>query len=405
MTDKKVYDFDTMPERRGSGSVKWDLADQLFGGRDLLPLWVADMDFASPQPVVDALAERARHGVFGYSACTEPYYAAVAGWMESRHGLAVHRDWIVYTPGVVPALAMAIQAFTQPGDAVIIQQPVYYPFMRTIAANGRRILNNPLRLAAGRYEMDFEDLKLKASDPGARLLILCSPHNPVGRVWTRPEQEQLGALCLENGITVVSDEVHADLVLPGFQHTPFAAISEDFLQASITCCSPSKTFNLAGLHTANALIADPQKREAFSQALVRSGLQWPNAFAAACLVAAYTRGGPWLDQLALYLKGNLEFLKGFVAAHLPRVRVIEPEATYLVWLDFRGLGLGWQELKQLMLHEARVALDEGYIFGDEGRGFERINIACPRSILQACLERIARAVKHHAGTADTSAGC
>ena len=405
MADDTVYDFDAAPERRGTGSVKWDLVGTLFGRDDLLPLWVADMDFPSPQPVIEAIAGRARHGVFGYAACTDTYHAAVIRWLGSRHGLAVRKDWIVFCPGVVPALTMAIQAFTQPGDGVIVQQPVYYPFMRSVTANGRRIINNPLRLAAGRYEMDFDDLGLKAREHGTKLLILCSPHNPVGRVWTRPELERLGAICLENGITVVADEIHADLVLLGFVHTPFATLSEECLQASITCTSPSKTFNLAGLHTAQALIADPEKREAFSQALVRSGLQWPSVFATVALEAAYESGGPWLSQLLVYLKENLEFLKNFIAGRLPQVKVIEPEATYLVWLDFRGLGLGWRELKQLMQHEARVALDEGHIFGDEGRGFERINIACPRSILRECLERIARAVKQHAGTADTSAAC
>jgi len=402
--DATIYDFDTAPERRGTGSVKWDLVDQLFGGQDLLPLWVADMDFASPQPVIDALAGRASHGVFGYPACMDSYYQAVIGWQRERHGLAVQKDWIVFCPGVVPALNMAVQAFTQPGDGVIIQQPVYYPFMRSITANGRRIINNPLRLVAGRYEMDFDDLAHKARDPAARLLILCSPHNPVGRIWTRQELERLGAICSENNITVVSDEIHADLVLPGFAHTPFAALSEEFLKASSTFSSPSKTFNLAGLHTAYAIIADPEKRKAFSQALIRSGLQWPSIFATVALESAYQSGGPWLTQLLRYLQGNLEFLKGFIAGHLPGVKVIEPEATYLVWLDFRDLGLGWRELKNLMQAEARVALDEGYVFGDEGRGFERLNIACPRSILRECLERMGRAVKRHAGTADTSAG-
>jgi cysteine-S-conjugate beta-lyase len=404
MVDDTIYDFDAAPGRRGTGSVKWDLVGPLFGQDDLLPLWVADMDFASPQPVLDALADRARHGVFGYGACMDSYYRAVIGWQRERHGLAVLKDWIVYCPGVVPALNMAVQAFTQPGDGVIIQQPVYYPFMRSITANGRRIINNPLRLTSGRYEMDFDDLGLKAREPGTRLLILCSPHNPVGRVWTRPQLERLAAICSENNITVVSDEIHADLVLPGFVHTPFAALSEECLKASITFSSPSKTFNLAGLHTAYAIIADPEKRKSFSQALVRSGLQWPGVFATVSHEAAYAGGGPWLAQLMRYLQGNLEFLKGFIAGRLPGVKVIEPEATYLVWLDFRGLGLGWRELKNLMQHEARVALDEGYIFGEEGRGFERINIACPRSILQECLERMARAVKRHAGTADTSAG-
>jgi cystathionine beta-lyase len=235
-------------------------------------------------------------------------------------------------------------------------------------------------------------------------MILCSPHNPVGRVWTQAELEQLGAICCDNNITVVADEIHADLVLPGYRHIPFAAISAAFLQASITCTSPSKTFNLAGLHTAHAIIADPEKRKSFSNALVHSGLQWPNAFGTVAHEAAYRSGGPWLAQLLVYLQGNLAFLKSFIAENLPQVQVIEPEATYLVWLDCRALGLDWRGLKALMQQEAGLALDEGYIFGYEGRGFERINIACPRSILGACLERMALAVKRHVGTAHTPAG-
>jgi len=403
MDDKTVYDFDAVIERRGTAAVKWDLVDRLFNGHDLLPLWVADMDFASPRPVIEALVRRAQHGVFGYTACMDSYYDAAIAWMRERHGWQLQKDWIVFCPGVVPALTMAVQAFTRPGGGVIIQQPVYYPFMRSIVANGRRIINNPLRLSAGRYEMDFEDLARKARDPQATLLILCSPHNPVGRVWTRPELEQLGAICCENNITVVADEIHADLVLPGYRHTPFAALSDDFLQASITCTSPSKTFNLAGLHTAHTIIADQEKRQAFSNALVQSSLQWPSAFGTVAHEAAYRSGGPWLAQLLEYLQGNLQFLKACIAEHLPQVQVIEPEATYLVWLDCRKLSLEWLDLKELMQQQARVALDEGSIFGDEGRGFERINIACPRSILRECLERMAKAVKRHVNTADTPA--
>ena len=404
MDDKAVYDFDTVIGRHGTAAVKWDLVGRLFGRDDLLPLWVADMDFASPQPVIEALVRRAQHGIFGYTACMDGYYDAAISWMRERHGWRIQKDWLVFCPGVVPALNMAVQAFTRPGGGVIIQQPVYYPFMRSILANGRRIVNNPLRLSGGRYEMDFEDLACKAREPDATLMILCSPHNPVGRVWTRHELEQLGTICCANNVTVVADEIHADLVLPGFHHIPFAAISDGFLQASITCTSPSKTFNLAGLHTAHAVIADPEKREAFSSALMKSGLQWPNAFGTVAHEAAYRSGGPWLAQLLVYLQGNLQFLKAFIAQHLPQVQVIEPEATYLVWLDFRALGLEWRELKALMQEQARVALDEGYIFGHEGRGFERINIACPRSILRECLERMAEAVKRHVGTSDTPAG-
>ncbi|MBN2160719.1 MAG: pyridoxal phosphate-dependent aminotransferase [Spirochaetes bacterium] len=388
------YDFDRVIDRTGTGSFKWDLADALFHGSGLLPLWVADMDFESPPEVIEALVMRARHGIFGYTAPGPAYHDAIIKWFRKRHRWKIRPEWLRFAPGVVPALNLLVQAFTAPGDSVIVQMPVYYPFMRAISLNGRTVLNNPLKLEKGRYRMDLEDLERKAMTPGARLIILCSPHNPVGRVWTRDELEGLGSICLKRGILVVADEIHCDLTYQGVRHVPFASIKEEFLMNSVTCLSPSKTFNLAGLQTAALVIAGGERRAGYETTLSRLGLTWPNVFGSEALTAAYTHGAPWLDALIDYLAGNLEFLKQFIARNIPGVTVIEPEGTYLVWLDFRGLDMDNNALKRLMIEDARVALDHGFIFGSpEGDGFERINIACPRATLEEALRRIERALK------------
>ena len=387
------FDFDRVIDRTGTASFKWDLVDGIFGGAGLLPLWVADMDFESPPEVVEALVKRARHGVYGYTAPMPEYYRAAAEWFERRHAWRIAPEWIVTAPGVVPALNLLIQTFTEPGDGVIVQQPVYYPFMRSIKNNGRKVINNPLRLEEKVYRVDFDDLEQKAKDPSARLMILCSPHNPVGRVWTREELKRIGDICLAHDILVVSDEIHCDLTYRGYRHVPFGSLGRDYLMKSITCTAPSKTFNLAGLQTANLVMAAPDLSQRYARTIDCLGLKWPNLFGAEALIAAYRHGGAWLDQLMEYLAGNLAFLKDYIAAHMPRIGVIEPEATYLVWLDFRDYGLDTESLKRLMRDKARLALDDGYIFGSpEGDGFERINIACPRSILEESLKRMREAV-------------
>lgn len=387
------YDFDAVIDRHATGSVKWDLAEELFGEKDLLPLWIADMDFQSPQPVIDALTARAAHGIYGYAACPPSYYESAIQWIKKRQGWLIDKEWMVLCPGIVPALNMLIQTFSASGDKVIVQQPVYYPFMQAIENNGRQILNSPLLLENNTYRMDFDDLEKKARDPHAKLLVLCSPHNPVGRVWTKEELVALGDICLKHGILIISDEIHADLLFKGYCHVPLAGLSEAFLMQSITCVSPSKTFNLAGLQTANVIIADRKKREAFDGTLARNGLKGPNAFGAAALEAAYLHGEEWLAQAMDYIQENYLFLKKFVEKRIPRINVIEPEATYLVWLDFRELNLSGRALRKVLLKQARVALDDGYIFGAAGEGFERINIACPRTVLEEGLQRIARAVQ------------
>ncbi len=390
---KNKFDFDEVLDRRGTASEKWDFMKERFGYEDLLPLWVADMDFRSPQPVIEALVSRAKHGVFGYTGLTQPYYDSVISWYKRRYNWAIRKDWIVFTPGVIPAIAYAIRSFTNPGDKIIVQTPVYYPFFNTIEANGRQVLENPLKFKNDHYEMDFDDLEKKAKDPRAKMMILCSPHNPIGRVWTRKELTRLGEICIENGLLVISDEIHSDIRYPGIVFTNFATISGEFANSSITCTSASKTFNLAGLQISNIIIPNDKIRQNFQNAVSTMGMDLPNSFSGLAVQVAYDRCGTWLDQLLTYLKGNLDFLKEFIKKNIPEVKVIEPQATYLVWLDFRKIEPDPEKLQKLLLKDAKVAFVEGNIFRSGGDGFERINIACPRSVLKRALEQMARVLK------------
>lgn len=392
MTGSK-YNFDELIERKGTGTMKWDNLAKQFGSDDLLPLWVADMDFRSPQPVIDAIISRATHGIFGYTRVRDSYFQSIINWYSRRYKWELNREWFVFAPGVVPAIILAIRAFSRPGDGVIVQSPVYYPFYESVELNGRHIINNPLKLDNGRYEMDFEDLENKAKDPRARLLILCNPHNPVGKVWNREELSRLGEICNKNGIIVIADEIHSDLRYPGIPFTNYATISEEFAQNSITCTAASKTFNLAGLQISNIIIPNRKLRQKYENIVDASKTVRPNSFASEAVEAAYNHGEEWLGELMEYIGGNLEFLKGFIHDNIPRVEVIEPEGTYLVWLDFRKVEPDPEKLEKLMLGRAKVALDEGYIFRNGGEGFERINIACPRPILEKALVQISDAVK------------
>ncbi|MGB3703411.1 MAG: MalY/PatB family protein, partial [Anaerolineales bacterium] len=398
------YSFDEEFDRKGTHSVKWEFAqegedllefehtDRCFGPDRVLPLWVADMDFRSPEPVVEALKERAEHGIFGYCAPTSDFYQSVVSWMERRNGWIIDPDWILLTPGVVPALNMLVRTFTRPGEKVLIQPPVYYPFYGAVENNDAQLVTNPLVLEGGGYRMDLTDLEAKCSDPQVKMAILCSPHNPVGRVWTEEELHNFGQICIENDILVVSDEIHGDLIYHEHVFTPFAKISETFAQNSIICTAPSKTFNLAGLLTSCIIIPNDELRSRFADILLDNGLFGMNTFGAVALQAAYDHGEEWLEQMFEYVEGNLEYLNAFVAEYIPQLEVIQPGGTYLVWLDCRKLQLGGMDLKRLMYDEARVYLDEGFIFGPEGEGFERINIACPRSILIEALDRIRKVI-------------
>ena len=389
-----TYDFDTLTDRSNTNSIKWEpsVLKRMFGREDLLPLWVADMDFKCPQPVIEALTERARHGIFGYSEPSEDYYEAIIDWNRRRNNWNISKEWFVYTPGVVPAVNYLIHTFSRPGDKVIIQNPVYYPFANSIRKNGRQLVDNPLVLEGSSYRMDFEDLEGKAKDPLAKILILCSPHNPVGRVWTREELTRLGEICIENDVLVISDEIHSDLILKGHTHTPFAVISEDFAENSVVCTAPSKTFNLAGLQLSNIFIPNIKLRREFRQTMERLSLTRPNTFAITAATAAYREGEEWLEQLLEYLKGTVSWVRDFIEKELPGVSLIEPEGTYLAWLDFRALEPNPKALEKLMLEKAKIALDEGYIFGRGGEGFERINLACPRSLVEKAFKAIRAAV-------------
>lgn len=403
--DIMKYNFDQEINRKDTQSAKWGViqdpdnpsrwitTDDYFGDGRVLPLWVADMDFPAPQPVVDALVSRAQHGIFGYTLRTDSYDEAVVAWMKRRHGWDIEPGWILSTPGVVPAINLLIRTFTNPGEKVLVQRPVYYPFFDAIENNGAGIVSSSLVLKDGRYEMDFADFEKQAADPSVTLFILCSPHNPVGRVWTREELARVGEICLNHQVLVVADEIHADLIYKGATFTPFAAISGALAENTVVCTAPSKTFNLAGLHTSNLIIPKASLRRRFQQTLNSCGMgKWANPFGVVACETAYREGEDWLAQVMAYIEGNLDYLQQFIDAHLPRIRLIRPEGTYLVWLDCRELGLSNRGLKHLMMEDARIFPDEGYIFGPEGDGFERFNIACPRSILEDALQRIRRAI-------------
>jgi len=358
----------------------------------VLPMWIADMEFRSPQPVIEAIKKANEHGIYGYTSRPDSYYQAIIDWMERRHNWKVKKDWLAFSPGVVPALSFIIRAFTQPGDKVVVQPPVYYPFFRVIENNGCHVVNNPLKLSNKKYFIDWEDLERKVDDPRVKLLILCSPHNPVGRVWQKEELIILGEICLKHHIIVVSDEIHADILFKGYRHIPFASISPAFAHNSITCTAPSKTFNLAGLQTSTIIIPNKKYYKIYNNILDSLALDENNVFGLVALEAAYRDGEEWLEQLLSYLNENLEFLMKYFKERIPKIKVIKPEGTYLVWLDYRQLGLSAKDLNNFMIKKAGVALDDGHWFGAEGKGFMRINIACPRSFLEEGLKRIEKAV-------------
>jgi len=391
---KERIDFDERIDRKNTSCIKYDFAVQRGKPEGILPLWVADMDFKAPQPVLDALKDRVEHGIFGYSEGKEEYFEAVQDWMNRRHGWAVERKWLVKTPGVVFALAMAVKAYTKPGDGVMIQQPVYYPFSEVIEDNGREIVDNTLYLGDdGIYHMDLEDFEKKAVENQVKLFFLCSPHNPVGRVWTREELTQLGEICERLDIIVVSDEIHQDFVFKG-KHQVFAAINEKLKNRTITCTAPSKTFNVAGLQISNIFISNPELKHKFKKEIAAAGYSQLNALGLTACEAAYRYGEDWHDQLMEYLKENIRFVRTYLEDNLPEIKLIEPDGTYLIWLDFRALGLSEQEREELIVKKAGLWLDSGAMFGSIGEGFERINIACPRSIIMEALDKLKTAVKN-----------
>lgn len=386
------YDFDEVIDRTGTNSVKFDFAAEHGKPIDVLPLWVADMDFRAPQPVLDALQKAVDHGIFGYSGTKEDYDRAVIGWFQRRLHWDPEPKWLVKTPGVVFALATAVRALTQPGDAVIVQPPVYYPFYNVVTNNGRELVKNPLCYQNGRYTIDFSDFEEKIVRHKVKLFLLCSPHNPVGRVWTREELKELGRICAKHDVFVVSDEIHCDFAFPEHPHTVFSDANPELAEQTIICTAPSKTFNLAGLQASNIWIPGGGARTLFRQELSRCGYSGLNLMGLVACQAAYTSGEEWLEQCRDYLRANLSYLREFLAANLPELRLVEPEGTYFAWVDCSGLGLSRQELDRLIEEKAKLWLDAGHMFGEESEQFQRIVLACPRKTLERALDRLERAV-------------
>ncbi len=386
-----IYNFDEIIDRRGTFSVKYDLCKAVFGRADVLPMWVADMDFRTPDFIRDAVIARAKGDVYGYTFRDDGYYQAVADWITRRHGWKVDREWISYTPGVVAAINMAVMGLTSVGDGIIIQTPVYPPFIHSVTSHGRRLITNTLKDSDHGYEMDFDLLEKQAED--AKMLILSNPHNPVGRCWTRDELQRLGEICLKNNLLVISDEIHCDLVLPGFKHIPFASLSPEFEKISITAHAASKTFNIAGMATSSIIIPNDELREKYVGFVHDTEIDLGNVLGKEATRAAMLHGEPWLAQLLTYLKDNADFAVDFIRREMPKVRVHKPEATYLLWLDFSGYGLSDEELNRRMVYEIGLGLNPGHEFGREGENHLRMNLACPRSVLKTALEKMKRCNK------------
>lgn len=384
----KTYNFDEIIDRKHSNCVKYDGYQDIYGVDGLIPLWVADMDFKTPDFVFDAIKERINHPVLGYFIHSDGFYRSIIQWMERRHQWQVEKDWIYFAPGIVPGLAFLVQAFTAPGDKVLLQTPVYHPFYYVVQNQNREIVRNPLHLVEDHFEMDYEDLetKLKA---GIKMMILCNPHNPLGRCWTKEELRKVGELCLQYHCLLVSDEIHSDLMMPGYKHTPVANISKEIAENTITCMAPSKTFNIAGLATSEIIIPNENLRKQFEKVMYDGvHLFVGNIFGELALEACYTYGEEWLEQLLVYLKKNVDFVQQYIKENLPEIKTFRHEATYLPWLDFSGFRMSHEELFRKLADQARVALNDGQIFGEEGRCCFRINVACPKSTLEKAMEQI-----------------
>ena len=390
-----MYDFERIIDRRNTRSYKWDQNEKLFGNKDVLPLWVADMDFESPPAVKEAILRRVESGVYGYSMASASYKQAIVKWFAQRHDWEIKPEWITDSPGIVTSLSLSVELFSEPGDQVILQSPVYYPFYDVIKLNDRKVAKNPLVNREGRYEMDYVQLEALMQG-GAKLLLLCNPHNPGGTVWKPEELLRLGELCLRYGVTVISDEIHCDMALPGYKHTPFASLSEELADITITTLAATKTFNLPGLQTSYIVAKNPELQQKFERKLKALSLHMALYLAPEAVEAAYNEGGEWLDELRQHISGNVEYTISYLGECLPSVKVMRPEATYLLWMDCRALGLDAAGLKKLMYQEAEVAFNEGSVFGPEGEGHLRINLACPRSILVEALERFCRAAAPYA---------
>lgn len=387
------YEFNEIVDRRNTNSLKYDFAVERGKPSDILPLWVADMDFKAPPEVLNALLKAVSHGIFGYSEVKKDYFAAVHDWFYQHFNWDTKEQWLIKTPGVVYAIALAVKALTKEKEGVLIQQPVYYPFEETILLNKRALVVNYLVYQNGKYSIDYDDFEQKIIEGNVKLFVLCNPQNPVGRVWTKEELTKMGEICIRHNVIIVSDEIHCDFTYPGFQHTVFANINETFAENTITCTSPSKTFNLAGLQVSNIFIRNDRLRNKIIYELDKSGYSQLNTLGLVACKAAYQYGEPWLEELKEYLLDNLNFVREFLKENLPMIELIEPEGTYLIWLGFTKLNLTSGEMKELIVDKAKLWLDAGQMFGKNGVGFERINIACPRKLLQKAMEQLNTAIK------------
>lgn len=389
---EKNLDFDKVVDRKNTGCLKYDFAVKRGMPEDVLPLWVADMDFKTSSYIQDAIIAQARHGIYGYTESGESYFEALQSWLFNHHDWKVEEKWLVKTPGIVYALAMAVQAFTDEKDAVLIQQPVYYPFSGVIKDNGRKVVDNTLvRDEAGRYHMDIADFEDKIVKEQVKLFLLCNPHNPVGRAWTGEELQKIGDICYKHHVLIVSDEIHADFVFDR-KHQVLANLKKEYEEITITCTAPSKTFNIAGLQVSNIFIPDNKLRHQFKRQIAASGYSQLNAVGLAACEAAYRHGEEWYKAVFAYIRENISYTEEFLKQHIPQVKMLRPEGTYLVWMDFRSLGLSNRELEDLIIHKAGLWLDSGAIFGAAGEGFQRINVACPRKTLKTALEKLKAAV-------------
>lgn len=393
MEQKTVrYDFDKPVERRGTGAIKFDVLAERYGRTDLLPLWVADLDFETPAMITEALRRRLDHSLYGYTAEPADYWPSVIDWLHDRHGWDVKREWLTYIPGIVKGIGMAVNVFVRPGEKVIIQPPVYHPFRLVPEGNRREVVCNPLRHHPdGSYTMDFDNLA-EVADEKCRMLILSNPHNPAGIVWSRDTLARLAEICHSRGIIVISDEIHSDMALFGHRHTPFASVSDKAAACSITFGAPSKTFNIAGVVSSYSVVSDPALRERFYGWLTANELEAPDIFAPIATIAAYREGNPWREQMLRYVEGNVDFVIDWFAANLPQVKPFRPQASFLVWLDCRALGLSHDSLVELFVNGARLALNDGEMFGHGGEGFMRLNVGCPRSVLATALEQLRAAL-------------
>ncbi len=390
MGETVSYDFDRMIDRRGTLCEKYDFVEKYVGAADVLPMWVADMDFATPDFILDALRKRLEHPILGYTEPGDGFYEAVTGWFGRRHLWETQREWYTFTPGVVTGLNLAIQAFSEEGDGVILQSPVYFPFFSAVKKNNRKLLDNQLVFNNGRYEIDFDDLEAKAKE--AKLLLLCNPQNPTGRVFSKWELDRIAEIAEEHDLTIISDEIHCDIVYAPNRHIPIASLSEDAQARTITLIAPSKTFNVAGLNTSLAVIPNPERKKRFDKVCEQVHTGVPTIFGMVALEAAFANGDAWVDALLAYLKTAVDRVDEFLKAEAPRVKLIYPESTFLLWLDFRNLGLHPKELKALMVEKAKLGFNEGRIFGPSGGGFMRMNIGTPRSNVDEALNRILEVV-------------